>query len=213
MKTISTIIVLLFTAISLNAQSPAYQKAMGQALGQMAQAENAEDLQNAANTFDRISAQAPDQYLPKYYAALSMIHQSFYMNGASLAEKDAVLDAAMERVVAAQELSPNNVELEVMNGYVLMAKMSSDPATRGQSYSPKIYGSFGKAMQMDPNNPRASMMMARMELGTSQFFGSEPTKACGLAQQSIVLFDASNPEGFNPSWGKEQAVEILQACN
>lgn len=212
MKTISTIIILFFAALTLNAQSPAYQKAMGQALGQMGQANTAEDLQNAANTFDRIATQAPDQYLPKYYAALNMIHQSFNMKDATLAEKDAVLDGAMAQVVAAQELSPNNVELEVLNGYVLMAKMSSDAASRGRSYSPKIYGSFGKAMQMDPNNPRASMMMARMELGTSQFFGSEPTKACGLAKQSIVLFDAESPEGFNPSWGKGQAEEILLEC-
>ncbi len=210
MKTIISTIALLFMGIVLNAQSPQYMKAMGKAMGEMSAAKSADDLQKVANTFDRISTQAPSEYLPKYYAALNMIHQSFRTK--DLAERDAMLDGALERVKTAQEISQGNDELEVMNGYALMAKMVADPQTRGQKYSPMIMQSFGKAMGMNPNNPRAAMMMARMELGTAQFFGAEPTKACGLAHKSMGLFESEKPEGFAPSWGKEQAEEILGSC-
>lgn len=210
MKTLISTIAILFTGFVLNAQSPQYMKAMGKAMGEMQKAESASDLQKVANTFDRISAQAPKEYLPKYYSALNLIHQSFRTKG--IADKDAIITEALERVESAQEMSPGNDELEVLNGYALMAKMVADPQTRGQQLSPAIMQSFGKAMGMNPNNPRATAMMARMELGTAQFFGSEPTKACGLAQKSLGQFDAEKPSGFEPSWGKNQAEEILQSC-
>lgn len=210
MKTLIFTIGLLFLGLTTQAQNPQYMKAMGKALTEMGKAQSAEDIQKVANTFDRIAAQAPTEYLPNYYAALNMIHQSFRTRGT--AERDIILDGALERVKTAQGVSPGNDELEVLYGYAMMAKMVADPQTRGQQYSPIIMQSFGKAMGMDPTNPRAMAMMARMELGTAQFFGSEPTKACGMAQQSLELFASEKPEGFEPSWGKEQAEEILQNC-
>ncbi len=210
MKTLILTIATALISIATMAQSPAYQKAMGKALTEMGAAKSAEDLQKVANSFDRISVKADGDYLPKYYAALNLIHQSFYTSGA--AEKDAIIEGALSRIKEAQELSPGNDELEVLNGYALMAKMVADPQTRGAQYSPMIMQSYGKAMAMDPSNPRAAALMARMQLGQAQFFGSEPTEACALAQKSIPLFDAEKAEGFNPTWGRNQAEEVLQNC-
>ncbi len=210
MKTIILTIATALITITTMAQSPAYQKAMGKALTEMGKANSAEDLQKVANTFDRIATQADGDYLPKYYAALNLIHQSFYTKGT--AEIDAIIEGAMSRIKDAEKLSPGNDELEVLNGYALMAKMVADPQTRGGQYSPMIMQSFGKAMSMDPTNPRAATMMARMQLGQAQFFGSEPTQACALAQKSIPLYDQEKQDGFNPTWGRDQAEDILQNC-
>jgi tetratricopeptide (TPR) repeat protein len=201
----------LFTAIGLFAQNGAYQQAMGKAMAQFGQAKTTEELHAAANNFERIATQAEGEMLPHYYAAFVLINSSFQMQNAT--EKDQVLDRAMEHVKKAAAISPNNDEVEVLNGYGLMARLVVDPAARGQSYSPRVFQSFGKAMSMNPNNPRAAAMMARQELGTAQFFGSDTSKACGLAQKSIALYDKEKPQGFDPSWGRDLAEEVLASCS
>jgi hypothetical protein len=202
---------LFFIAISLFAQNGAYQQAMGAALGQLGEAKTTEEMHAAANTFERIAVQAEGEMLPHYYAALVLINSSFQMQNAS--EKDKVIDRAMEHVKKAKAIAPNNDEVEVLNGYSLMARLVVDPASRGQNYSSHVMQSFGKAMGMNPNNPRAAAMMARQELGTAQFFGSDPSRACGLAQKSIALFDQEKPQGFDPSWGRDLAEEVIASCN
>jgi len=104
------------------------------------------------------------------------------------------------------------VELEVLRGFALTAKLVVDPATRGQQYGPMIARHYGKAMQMDPKNPRAVAMMARNDLGMAQFFGSDPAAACAMAQRSIALFDTETPAGFEPRWGKNVAMEVTATC-
>ncbi|NEN22687.1 hypothetical protein G3O08_04095 [Cryomorpha ignava] len=211
MKNQLSVLVLFFFTLTLSAQSPTYQKAMGQAMTAFAEAQTAADFTATANTFTRIAAAGDGEYLPDYYAALSLINQSFRVKDS--AERDQLADKAMEHIDAAERISPKNVELEVLRGYALTAKMVVDPSTRGQKYSPMIAQHYGKAMQMDPQNPRAAAMMARNELGVAQFFGSEPTKACALAGRSLELFENETPDGFEPRWGKDVAMEVAAACN
>lgn len=211
MKNQLSVLAIFFFSITLSAQSPTYQKAMGQAMAAFAEAQTAADYTATANTFTRIAAAGDGEYLPDYYAALSLINQSFRVKDS--AERDQLADNAMAHIEAAEKLSPKNVELEVLRGFALTAKMVVDPSTRGQKYSPMIAQHYDKAMQMDPQNPRAATMMARNELGVSQFFGSAPTNACALAVKSIDLFDQETPDGFEPRWGKDLAMEVAAACN
>ncbi len=209
-KSIFSLLV-LFSSLSAFAQKGGYEQAMGNALTQYGQAKTTEEFHAAANSFERIAEKAKGEMYPNYYAALALITSSFQMQDAT--EKDKVIDRAMEHVKKADAIAPNNDEVEVLNGFGLMAKLVVDPASRGQSYSPRIMQSFGKAMSMNPNNPRAAAMMARQELGTAQFFGSDTSKACGLAQKSIPLFDQAKPQGFEPTWGRDVAEEVIAGCN
>ncbi len=211
MKTISISLVLLISLFTnVHAQDSDYQRAMGEALDELAQAKSAGQLQSLANSFERIANQASTEFHPHYYAAFVLINSSFSLNEAK--ERDQIIDKAFTHVEKAEALNPGNDEIEVLRGYALMAKMVVDPMARAQQYSPRIMQSFGKAMAMNPENPRAAAMMARQELGTSQFFGTEPVKACSLAQQSLSLFEKEQPQGFNPRWGRDLALEVSLAC-
>lgn len=210
MKNQILVLVLFLSTLALNAQNASYQQAMGQAMGAFAEAQTAEDFDTSANTFARIAAVSEGEYLPNYYAALSLIIQSFYLKDGG--KRDQLADRAMEHIEAAEAISPKNVELEVLQGYALTAKMVVDPATRGQKYSPLIAQHYGKAMKMDPQNPRAMALMARNDLGMTHFFGSDPSTACAMAEKSIALFDNESPDGFEPRWGKDVAMEMTAAC-
>ncbi|MFT6186703.1 MAG: hypothetical protein ACI9CP_001874 [Cryomorphaceae bacterium] len=212
MKTLATTFFLIIaTLFSLSAQGGSYEKAMKKALAEMEAAETPEAMLAAANTFERIGQKATDEYLPNYYAALNLLNYNWTLQDA--AKRDEIIDRAMEQVKMAQQLAPGSDEVEVLNGYALMAKMTVDPMNRGQSYSPRIMQSFGKAMAMNPANPRAKIMMARMEIGTAQFMGTEPTKACELAREGAELLKNDKPvDELQPTWGMESANEILESC-
>ena len=200
----------LLTFQNAFSQEGAYVQAMSKALSGLSEAHSADELLASANTFDRIAMQKEGDLWSNYYAAFAKIRSSFTMS--KLEERDALLDAELARITSLQASYPNNSELEVLRGYALMSKMVADPASRGQKYSPLVAQSYGKAMELDQSNPRAMAMMARWELGSSQFFGAKPTKSCGLAQKSLELFQSDLPEGFEPRWGREVAEEVLQAC-
>lgn len=93
-----------------------------------------------------------------------------------------------------------------------MAKMVVDPQSRGQKYSPMIMKSFGKARSINPGNPRAVIMMARMQYGSAQFFGTGVEEACALAQQGKDMLDKENAVGFEPQWGAHEADDVLKNC-
>jgi len=198
----------IFTAI---AQEGAFEKAMEKALEQMKKAESPDQMLAAANSFERISEKATDTYLPNYYAALNLLNYNWTIQ--EPAKRDEIIDRAMHHVKTASTITPENDEVEVLHGYALMAKMTVDPMNRGASYSPRIMQSFGKAMQMNPANPRAKIMMAQMELGTAQFMGTETSKACNLAEQGLALLDTEKTVGFEPSWGAESANHVLLGCS
>ena len=75
---------------------------------------------------------------------------------------------------------------------------------------------LGKAIALDKENPRATTLMAQMDLGMSQFFGSGPDKACGLARVSLELFakeESKIDENYIlPTWGKRDAQQVVDAC-
>lgn len=211
MKKVSLLFALILMTTFAKAQDANYQKAMGQAMDQFSKAKSPEDFTEAANSFSRIAAAQDSLYLPDYYAAYVQTIESFRLKDAD--KRDKIIAEAQKHIDRAAQLSPNNSEVEVMNGYALMAKMVVDPASRGQEYSARIMQSFSKAMTMNPHNPRATIMMARMQLGAAQFFGSSTDEACKLAKKGKALLDKEMPLGFAPHWGEHEVNAILKNCD
>lgn len=210
MKNVSLVFAILFSSIFAEAQTGNYEKAMGQAMQSWSKADGPAELNDVANSFSRIASAQDTSYLPDYYAAYVQIIESFYLTDA--AKRDQLLAEAQKHVDRAAKLSPGNSEVEVMKGYAFMAKMVVEPQTRAQKYSPMIMQSFGKARSMDPTNPRAVIMMARMQLGTAQFFGSSIEECCELAKQGKEMLDKETTKGFEPSWGDYEANAVLKNC-
>lgn len=213
MKKIVLLLTLLATGLALNAQSQeAYIKAMTKGLEAMSTAQSQEDRQAAAGQFERIAAKVEDQWHPHYYAALNYINMSF--NAPDLEAKDALTEKAQKFIDHALKLEPKNVEVVTLQGYNYLAQLAADPGSRGQSLSPKAMQQFGLARSLDGENPRAMMLMAQMQYGTAQFFGSPTDDACNLAKKSIPIFDAEEKgKSFDPTWGKEVAEGLIGQCD
>jgi len=213
MKKIVLLLALLTAGFALHGQSQeAYIKAMTKGLEALGTAQTQEDRQAAASQFERIAAKVKDQWHPHYYAALTNINMS--MNAPDLSTKDAFTDKAQKYLTTALELAPGNADVVALQGYNYMAQLAAEPNSRGQAMAPKAMQQFGKALSLDKENPRAMALMAQMQYGTAQFFGSPTDDACNMVKKSIPIFEAQeNGKSLDPTWGKGMAQGLISQCD
>jgi tetratricopeptide (TPR) repeat protein len=216
MKTAILTFALLISWITMAlAVDSAYENAMLEQLGKLKAAKSKAEYQAAANAFERIGNMNADAWHPPYYTAFAYAEMALTGLG-SLEEKDALLEKALEHIEKAAEISPSNSEIIAMRGYIIMGQLSADPESRGQSLSPVVLQTFGKAMELDNTNPRAMALMAQMEYGMSQFFGQGTDKACRMAKASLELFEKESEtapsDKLHPTWGREMAEGLGRSC-
>ncbi len=214
-KYILVFMLLAIISFWANAVNDAYLKAMQRSVSQLWQAGSTLELQDAANSFSRIAALNPEEWLPPYYEAVAYAQMGFRSNE-GLKIKDSYFTLAKAGIEKAAALSPNNSEIVAMMGFITMGELSLDPGARGQHLSPLVMQTLGKAIALNPKNPRALVMMAQMELGTAQFFGQSAEKACTWLNRSLESFaeEASEAEadGIKPVWGIQMAEQIKEQC-
>lgn len=217
MKTILSFTAFFLLTISLSfAQDARYQKVMKQEIEKVITTDSIAKLQESANKFARVSELFPNEWQPFYYAALAYTYQGLN-NTLTADKKDIALGKADELATKAANLSPSNAEIVTLQGFILMAKLNVDPANRGQSMSGKVMSTYGIALGIDSKNPRALALLAQMEYGMAKFFGSGIEKSCGIAKQSLAIFEtqdeAARKEAILPTWGKNLAGGLVKRCN
>lgn len=165
----------------------------------------------AANYFTRIAGMNPHQWLPHYYAAYCYTLISHLYQEAEICDK--WVDRAQAEVDKAFTLAPENAEVLVMKGFVLLARMKIDPMVRGFRFFDETMGYFSKAGEIDPSNPRAYLWKGVNLLHTPETFGGGKQSGCPLIREAVSKFEtftASDP--IEPAWGYDYAQEMLKNC-
>ena len=208
-KSILTISISFMVVMSLFANK--YESAMGSAIEKLNKANDASSFIDVSLKFERIAEAEKDKWLPYYYAGLGYVWSTQSIE--STVEKDKYLDKAQTLANKADELSPNNDEIVTLQGYILMLKLAVDPATRGPEYSGKAMQKFGKATALDAENPRALLLLGRMQMGTAQFFGNDLTECCATIQKGAELIRKERKKSkLDPAWGKKMAEIFEKKC-
>ena len=206
MKKVVLILSLVFFGAIANAQTK-YEKGMEKAFSLWEENKSAE----AANLFERISAAAPTEWLPSYYAA-----QINIMNGFAIKDKSKLsqqLEKAQTQLDHATSISPNNPELMVMQAMLYTVWVAYDGATYGMQYAPKVSEIYAKALAIDNDNPRVVLCKAEWDMGSARYFGQDTTPFCKELERAKTLFEAAtSKKDFEPSWGKERAVQMVEEC-
>ncbi len=212
MKT--TLISLFFalTTIAAMSQKEAYYQAMGENLGGYAQCRSVEDFQALGNTFARIAETEKNEWLPAYYHAHCYIIMSF-MEQADPKKKDAYLDVAEKSINRITEMAPGEADVFALQAMFYTARLVVNPMERGQQYGMLSGQAIGRAMGIDPTNPRARLIKLQNDMGTAQFYGKDVTEFCGQARTLIAGWDNFKPVSpLHPNWGKDQAEGIVKSC-
>jgi hypothetical protein len=218
MKTLSTTIkmtgcVICCLAIShiAMAYDNAYVETMLKQIRTVYTSDAIEELQGAVHALERIGDAEKDKWEPFYYASFGYIMMS--NKSEEPGQRDRYLDLALAGIQKAKTVNPGESEIVALEGFVHMMRVTVDPKTRGPEYSGLSMQTFGKAIAMNPENPRALGLMAQMQFGTAKFFGSSTAEACGtagLALQKFETFTSDNP--LAPQWGKEMTVALNAQC-
>jgi tetratricopeptide (TPR) repeat protein len=210
-KSLFTIAIFFFFFQAFAVSNEAYVKIMKAKIEVLSSTNTVEDYQQLANEFERISQKEATEWLPLYYTAFCYVNMGF-RSSTGLETKDSYFNKAEALLQKAEKLSANNSEITALKGYTIMGKLSADAANRGQTMSPLAMQLFGQAIQQNPENPRALFLMAQMEYGMAQFFGSTTEKACDMAKQSVMLYERTTEAGIQPNWGVNGAKEMATSC-
>ncbi len=188
-----------------------YTETMQKNIEVVYKAKSVEEIQAAVNAFERIGDAEKSKWEPFYYASYGYL--MIALRQMEAIEKDKQLDLALGVLKKASAINPVESEIVALEGFIHMIRVSVDPASRGQQYSGLAMQTFGKAIGMNPENPRALALMAQMQYGTAQFFGSPTTEACGTLNKALEKFEtykSTNP--LAPVWGKSMAEGMKAQC-
>jgi len=188
-----------------------YQK-MGETLGGFASCSSVEDYQDLANKFRIIANVEDEEWLPLYYEAQCYILISF-TDSLSAEEKDSYLNKASVLIESMTELAPDEAEVEVIKAFYLTGSMLVNPAQRSMTTAPQIHAALGRALALEPGNPRATFLRISNEMGTTSYFGEDITPYCEQATKLLQNWDNYTLKSpIHPIWGKEEVRGIVSRC-
>ncbi len=206
-KILTVAIVMISLACFSQAQ---YQQKMSESLQKYAQCQSVEDFQKMANQFKMIANVEKEEWLPLYYHAHAYIIMSFMLQDGA-AQKDALLTVAENSITKMLELVPQEVEAIALNAFYYTAKLVVDPMNRGQEYSVLFGQTIGKALALEPNNPRARYLKLASDIGSASFFGKDPIEYKDKVESLLDDWDNYQPKSrIYPNWGKAQVEGLLQ---
>ena len=188
-----------------------YAEAMAKNIQTVYSSQSITELQGAVNALERIASAEKTKWEPYYYAAFGNIMIAHSEQDGT--KKDAFLDQAMANIEKAKKITPKESEIIALEGFVHIIRITVNPATRGQQYSGLAMQTLGRALSLNPENPRALALIAQTQYGTAQFLGSPTTEACATntaALEKFATFKSENP--LAPKWGNRMAEETAGNC-
>lgn len=202
-------VIAVFATLGLQAQSK-YETAMQSGFTKMKESKTADDMSAVASFFERVGDAEKTQWLPYYYAARNYTISAF-MNPA--ADKDKTAEKVKELIAKAEAIEKDNAEIFCLKQQVAVMQLVVDPMSRWQSYGAIASEAIAKAKAIDPNNPRPYLLEGQYLMNVPEAFGGGKSIAKKLFEKSIELFGNFKPaSALHPSWGKEQAEQLLAAC-
>ncbi len=164
----------------------------------------------AVAMFERIGQAEKKKWKPVYYAANVLISESF--GAKNKTEAMAMLEKAKTFVKAAHDRSADNSEILTLEGLLYTGYVAMEPQTYAMQYSQKIMTLHSKAVELNPENPRAHANMIEYEMGSARFFKQDLTPFCERMQKILPKFDAQETDDFAPTYGKERVEHVIQNC-
>ncbi|MEQ9593120.1 MAG: hypothetical protein RLN86_10990 [Cyclobacteriaceae bacterium] len=211
MKTCIHIILCIFLTSTVASANDKYEQAMLQQIEAVYKSQSNEELQNVINTFERIGSAEKSKWEPFYYASFGYVMMATREENPTT--KDSYLDKAEEFLKQAEAILPKDSEMATLQGFIYTMRLTVDPATRGQQYSGLAMQALSKAVELNPENPRALGLMAQMQLGSARFFKAPITEACETAKVAIEKYDAEAPTNpLAPRWGRPMTESVIRQC-
>jgi hypothetical protein len=211
MKRIMLSIVLCCAIIGTFAQSDRYAGAMQKNLSMFDSAKTPAQLQSLSDAFVRIGDAEKTQWQPYYYAGLALSTVG-WMPGTDKDANAQKINTLCDKAEALAASDADKSEICALRNMSATQQMMVDPQTRWQTNGQAAAAALQKGMQLNPNNPRLYYLQGMSLFNTPTQFGGGKDKAKPVFEKAVSLYNAEQPTGFNPRWGKQQAETQLTLC-
>lgn len=198
---------ILVSSWFVNAQTK-YETEMTKALTSFKEAQSPDDMEKAAQHFDRIAKVETQNWLPLYYSIFIRTLNAFSQEKSKAIK---TVDELENKYQLLEELAPGNSEVLTLRGLFRTVKVAKDPETYAMPLSGAIIKDYDDALKIDAKNPRALYLMAQYNMGGAEFWGKDPKEYCPQIERAKALFEVENKENFEPGWGEQQVDEILNS--
>jgi hypothetical protein len=188
-----------------------YEAALGKLLLTVDTAKSEQDMISLANSFSRISQASPDNWEAYYNNAYFTLKASFMTMSRDMTKAQQLADEAKNILAAGKSKAKSAQtigEIETLEAYALIAKISEDPMGKGATLSPQIQGILGKVMAMNPN-PRAAYLRGLFTLNTPTFYGGGPENATPHLKDAFEMFKTYPSPALVISWGERENAALL----
>ena len=152
----------------------------------------------------------PDNAWLHYYIALCDYNlATYYMGDNKKQETERHTKDAQKYLNKVMELKPSWGEPYALYASTLGYEIALD-LSKAMSMGMKIYEYYGKAQELEPQNPRIKMLKGASDLYTPPEYGGGPDVAIKTLTSAVDLFEKEKVETpWEPSWGKEEAYTFL----
>jgi hypothetical protein len=203
---------LLCSAISgVFAQSDRYTGAMQKNLALFDSAKTMAQYQSLSDAFARIGDAEKTQWQPYYYAALAL-SLGGWMPGVDADVNSPKINTYCDKAEALAGNDADKSEIYALRNMSATQQMMVDPQTRWQTSGQQASAALKKGMELNANNPRLHYLQGMSLFNTPPQFGGGKDKAKPVFEKAVSLFNAEQPTGFSPRWGKQQAAAQLALC-
>ncbi|MBS1751824.1 MAG: hypothetical protein JST63_18135 [Bacteroidetes bacterium] len=203
-KSILMFVIAIFS-ISTMAQSDKYVKAMEANLAKFDTVKTTAGFIDLSNAFQRIGDAEKTQWLPYYYAALSLSTMGWTDNGI---DKDANAEK-IKALCAKAEAIDYNAEICAVVNMAATQQMLVDPQNRWGTNGAEATAAMQKGLKLDPDNPRLHFLQASAVYNTPEQFGGGKDKARPMLEKTLELLNAEQVKPLYPHWGKKQVEAML----
>ncbi len=210
MRKLTVALAFIFSIFLTQAQNADYLQAMKETAAKWEGIQGPEDMQALANTYERISQVASDEWLPRYYASYMYVIKAFNVEK----KKDDFLDKAQEHLDAALSLGGDKSEIAALQGFLYIGRITVNTMVRGMTYSGKVEKACKEAIALNESNPRGHYVLGMYYQGMPKFIGGGMEAACPYfqaAQKHNEAFEPASP--IHPTWDSGRIARLAGECN
>lgn len=171
---------------------------------------NIQQMMGARAFFERLQNDQTYPWLVHYYIGFvdSRIFH-YYFQEENMDEAKKFIDDGIEHLEKAIELKEDFADGYVLLGSMLGNKIALNPnsaMTLGQKSGRMI----AEAFELDPENPRVSLIAGQSAYFTPEMYGGGKEKALEHLKKAIEFFQEYKPEKpVDPTWGHDEVYAFL----
>jgi len=156
-----------------------------------------------------MNEQSKNGYLHYYVALCDYRLAVYYMTENQMDEAEVHTKESQKHLEQAMELVPSWGEPVALYASMLGFEIAFD-WNKAMTLGMKSNEYLGKALNMEPDNPRVLYFKGSSELFTPEAYGGGADKAIATLGEAVELFEKEKVEDpMKPSWGKEEALTFL----